>query len=60
METTMKNTFKKLTLIIATAAIFFVGAANVFAGDNISQVPSTQGHDAYQRFLDVETGNGNF
>ncbi len=56
----MKNTIKRLALIIATSAVFFVGAANVFAGDNISQVPSTQGDAAYQRFLDVETGNGNF
>lgn len=31
----MKNTIKKISLIVATAALFFVGAANVYAFDNM-------------------------
>ena len=51
----MKNTFKKIALIIATAAVVFAGAANVYA--SVDHIPSTQGDAAYQRFLDIETGN---
>ena len=50
----MKNTLKKLGLLIATAAVIFAGTANVYAVDHI---PSLQGGEEYQRFLDIETGN---
>ena len=51
----MKNTFKKLTLIIATAALFVAGAANVYA--SVDHWPSSGTDASYQRFLDIETGN---
>ncbi len=53
----MKNTFKKLGLIIATAAVFFVGAANVYAMGGVDHWPSSQDEASYQRFLDIKTGN---
>lgn len=48
----MKNIFKKLSLIIATAAIFFAGAANIYADEN------SWDREEYnqQRFLEIETG----
>jgi hypothetical protein len=57
MEATMKNIFKKLTLIVATAALLFTGAANVYAMDGVDHWPSSQGEASYQRFLDIETGS---
>lgn len=56
MEDTMKNTFKKLGLIIATAAVFFTVSANVYAMGGVDHFPSTQDAASYQRFLDIETG----
>ena len=50
----MKNTLKKLGLLIATAAVFLAGTANVYAVDHIPSLKSTA---EYQRFLDIETGN---
>jgi hypothetical protein len=55
MEATMKNIFKKLALIIATAAVIFAGAANVYA--SLDHWPSIGSQEKYQRFLDIETGN---
>jgi hypothetical protein len=57
MEDPMKNTAKKLSLIIATAALLFAGAANVYAGVGVDHWPSSTGEANYQRFLDIETGN---
>ena len=51
----MKNTFKKLSLIIATAAVIFAGAANVYA--SVDHWPSSGTAESYQRFLEIETGN---
>ncbi len=51
----MNNTFKKLGLIIATAAVFFIGAANVYA--EVDHWPSSGTEESYQRFLDIDTGN---
>lgn len=55
----MKNTFKKLGLIIATAAVFFIGAVNVYAAERVGVDfwPSSLDEASYQRFLDIETGN---
>ena len=51
----MKNTFKKIALMIAASAVIFTGAANVYA--SVDHIPSTGSADSYQRFLDIETGN---
>jgi hypothetical protein len=56
MEDTMKNTFKKLGLIIATAAFIFTGVANVYASQGVAHFPSTLDDASYKRFLDIETG----
>lgn len=56
MEDTMKNTFKKLGLIIATAAVLFTGAANVYAME-VDHFHITKDAASYQRFLDIETGH---
>ena len=54
----MKNTLKKLGLLIATAAVIFAGAANVYAMDQgVDHWPASKGEAAYERFLDIETGN---
>ena len=54
----MKNFAKKIALMIATAAVIFAGAANVYAMDQgVDHWPSSQGDAAYERFLDIETGN---
>jgi hypothetical protein len=34
----MKNTIKKLSLIVATAALFFFSTANVYASDNFDNI----------------------
>lgn len=34
----MKSTLKKFSLILAAAALFFVGAANVYASDNYDNI----------------------
>ena len=52
----MKNTIKKLSLTVAAAALFFVGAANVYAMEGVDHWPSSQNGASYQRFLDIETG----
>jgi hypothetical protein len=57
MEDIMKNTFKKLGLIIATAAVVFIGTANAYATQGGFNFPNTQDAASYQRFLDIETGN---
>ena len=51
----MKNSFKKIALMIATAAVFFVSAATVTA--SVDHIPSSGTAESYQRFLDIETGN---
>ncbi len=53
----MKNTFKKLGLMIATAAVLFIGAANAYAREGVDHFPITQDAARYQRFLDIEAGN---
>ena len=53
----MKNTIKKLSLIVATAALFFIGAASVYAAEGVSHWHSSQSDAQHQRFLDIETGN---
>ena len=53
----MKNIMKKFALVIATAAVIFAGAANVYAMGGVDHWPSSQGDAAYERFLEVETGN---
>ena len=54
----MKNILKKLGLLIATAAVVLVGAANVYAMEQgVDHWPASQGEAAYERFLDIETGN---
>ncbi len=53
----MKNTLKKLSLIVATAALFFIGAANVYASEGVGHWHSSQSEAQYQRYLDIETGN---
>ncbi len=53
----MKTLAKKIALMIATAAVIFAGAANVYAMDGVDHWPSSQGEAAYERFLDIETGN---
>ena len=53
----MKNTIQKLSLIVAAAALFFIGAANVYAMEGTEHWPSSQSEAQYQRFLDIETGN---
>jgi hypothetical protein len=57
MEDTMKNTFKKLGLVIATAAFIFTGVASVHAKEGVAHFPSTLDATSYQWFLDIETGN---
>lgn len=56
MEDTMKNTFKKLGLVIATAAFIFTGVASVYASEGVAHFPSTLDAASYQRYLDIETG----
>ncbi len=56
----MKNTLKRLSLMIAAAALFFAGAANLYAMDGVDHWPSSQGEQTYERFLDIDSGNGNF
>lgn len=53
----MKNTFKKLGLVIATAAFIFTGVASVHAKEGVAHFPSTLDATSYQWFLDIETGN---
>ena len=60
MEAIMKNTLKRLSLMIAAAALFFAGAANLYAMDGVDHWPSSQGEQTYERFLDIDSGNGNF
>ncbi len=53
----MNTSLKKIALMIAAAAVFFAGAANVYAMGGVDHWPSSQGEAAYERFLEVETGN---
>ncbi len=53
----MINTIKKISLIVATATLFFVGAANVYAAEGLDHWPSSQDEASYQRFLDIKTGS---
>ena len=54
----MKNTAKKFALMIASAAFIIAGAANVYAMDQgVDHWPASKGEAAYERFLDIETGN---
>ncbi len=54
----MKNTLKNLGMVIATAVVIFAGAVNVYAMDKgVDHWPASQGDAAYERFLDIETGN---
>jgi hypothetical protein len=57
MGDTMKNTFKKLGLIIATVGFIFTGVASVYAKEGVAHFPSTLDAASYQRFLDIETGD---
>ncbi len=65
----MKTFLKKLTYIIAAAAMFTVGAANLYAADNyrmndLNEQWYADGpmlHDnEVQRFDDIHTGGSNF
>jgi len=51
----MKNIIKELGFIVATAALIFAGAANLYAADHL---PSVQDQPTYERFLDIGTGGG--
>jgi hypothetical protein len=68
-EDQMKTFLKKLTYIIAAAAMFTVGAANLYAADNYpmndltdewySDGPMLQDNEV-QRFDDIHTGGSDF
>ena len=46
----MKNTIKKISLIVATAALFFVGAANVYASDKYDEVETWINNPDHPRY----------
>jgi hypothetical protein len=56
MEKPMNNIAKKIGIVFAAVALITVGISNLHA--NEVQWPSGQTQVEYQRFLDIETGNG--
>ena len=49
-EVIMKNTIKKISLIVATAALFFVGAANVYASDKFDDTETWINNPDHPRY----------